>query len=65
MSTQLEGKAPKVVVAAASKGEASGMRKPSSPRGTSSELPRVARQRDMGMREETKQNNLHETPKKI
>lgn len=63
MSTRLEGKAPKVAVAEAPKGGASGMRRPSSPRGTSSELPRVVRQQGTGMWEQTKSNNLHQTPK--
>jgi hypothetical protein len=63
MSTQLEGKAPKVAVAEASMDGASDMRRPSSPRGTSSELPRVVRQQGMGMWEQTKSNNLHRTQK--
>ena len=63
MSTQLEGKAPKVAVAEAPMGGASGKRRPSSPRGTSSELPRVVRERGMGMWEQTKSNNLHRTRK--
>lgn len=63
MSTRLEGKAPKVAVAEASMDGASDMRRPSSPRGTSSELPRVVRQQCMGMWEQTKSNNLHQTQK--
>lgn len=63
MSTRLEGKAPKVAVAEAPKGGASCMRRPSSPRGTSSEPPRVVRQQGTGMWEQTKSNNLHQTPK--
>lgn len=63
MSTQLEGKAPMVAFAEAPKGAASGMRRPSSPRGTSSEQPWVVRQQGMGKKEQTKSNNLHQTPK--